>query len=64
VGSILKRFREPIFVIALLAVPFLLFFVRAKKGIELNRVDRALIALLAPVERTITPAPWSSWSSS
>jgi len=54
VGSILKRFREPIFVIALLAVPFLLFFVRAKKGIELNRVDRALIALLAPVERTIT----------
>jgi rod shape-determining protein MreC len=54
VGSILKRFREPIFVIALLAVPFLLFFAKAKKGIELNRVDRAVIALLAPIERTIT----------
>jgi rod shape-determining protein MreC len=54
VGSILKRFREPIFVVALLAIPFVLFFVKAKKGIELNRVDRALIALMAPVERTIT----------
>jgi rod shape-determining protein MreC len=56
VGSILKRFREPIFVIALLAVPFLLFFVKAKKGMELNRVDRALIAVMAPIERTITVA--------
>jgi rod shape-determining protein MreC len=55
VGSILKRFREPIFVIALLAVPFLLFFAKAKKkGVDLNRVDRALIAMMAPVERTIT----------
>ena len=55
-GSILKRFREPLFVVALLAIPFVIFFVKAKKGIELNRVDRALIAVMAPVERTITSA--------
>ena len=55
-GSILKRFREPIFVVALLAIPFVIFFVKAKKGIELNRVDRALIAAMAPVERTISVA--------
>lgn len=56
-GSILKRFREPIFVIALLAVPFLLFFAKAKqKTLELNPVDRFLIAAMAPVENTITLA--------
>lgn len=53
-GSILKRFREPIFVTALLAVPFLLFFAKAKKGIHPTRFDRTLIAMMAPVERTIT----------
>src|SRR5260221_1501485 len=56
VGSILKRFREPIFVVALLAIPFVIFFVKAKKGIELNPVDRAIIAVMAPIERTITVA--------
>lgn len=55
-GSILKRFREPIFVVALLAIPFMIFFVKAKKGRELNPVDRAVIALTAPVERTISGA--------
>lgn len=55
-GSILKRFREPIFVVALLAIPFVIFFVKAKKPIELNPVDKAIIALIAPVERTITVA--------
>lgn len=56
-GSILKRFREPIFVVALLAIPFVLFFVKAKKkGAELNLLDRALIAVMAPVEKTITVA--------
>ena len=58
-GSILKRFREPIFVVALLAIPFVIFFVKAKKGIELNRVDRAFIAVMAPVERTITAAAFA-----
>ena len=55
-GSILKRFREPIFVVALLAIPFVIFFVKAKKSHDINPVDRAIIALIAPVERTITVA--------
>jgi rod shape-determining protein MreC len=56
VHSIFKRFREPIFVIALLAVPFVLFFVRAKKGRDLNLFDRAVISAIAPVEKFITVA--------
>jgi rod shape-determining protein MreC len=54
VHSIFKRFREPIFVIALLAIPFTLFFVKAKKGRELNTLDRAVIFAIAPVEKVIT----------
>jgi rod shape-determining protein MreC len=54
VGSILKRFREPIFVVALLAVPFVIFFVKAKKGRELNPVDRVIVSITAPIEKTIT----------
>jgi rod shape-determining protein MreC len=56
VHSIFKRFREPIFVIALLAVPFVLFFVKAKKGRELNALDRAVLFAIAPVEKVITLA--------
>jgi len=56
VHSIFKRFREPIFVIALLAIPFAIFFVKAKKGRELNPLDRAVIFAIAPVEKTITLA--------
>jgi rod shape-determining protein MreC len=56
VHSIFKRFREPIFVIALLAVPFAIFFVKAKKGRDLNTLDRALLFAIAPVEKTITLA--------
>ncbi len=52
--SIFKRFREPIFVIALLAVPFAIFFVKAKKGRDLNALDRAVIFAIAPVEKMIT----------
>lgn len=59
-GSILKRFREPIFVIALLGIPFMIFFVKAKKTRELNPVDRVLIAMMAPVERTITLAVYGA----
>jgi rod shape-determining protein MreC len=54
VHSIFKRFREPIFVIALLAVPFVLFFVRAKKGRDLSLFDRVVISAIAPVEKFIT----------
>jgi rod shape-determining protein MreC len=53
VNSLLKRFREPIFVIALLAFPFMAFFVRAKKGRELNPADRAVLAVTAPAEHAI-----------
>jgi len=56
VHSIFKRFREPIFVIALLAVPFAIFFVKAKKGRELNALDRAIIFAIAPAEKAITLA--------
>jgi rod shape-determining protein MreC len=54
VHSIFKRFREPIFVIALLAVPFAIFFVKAKKGRDLNPVDRGLLFAIAPIEKTLT----------
>ena len=54
--SIFKRFREPIFVIALLAIPFAIFFVKAKKGRELSALDRAIIFAIAPVEKIITLA--------
>jgi rod shape-determining protein MreC len=66
VHSLLKRFREPIFVVALLAIPFLIFFVKAKKGRELNMVDRLVVATIAPVERTITSAAFGvidTWRS-
>ena len=49
--STFKRFREPIFVIVLLAVPFVLFFVKAKKGRELNPLDRAVIFAIAQIGR-------------
>ena len=53
-NSLLKRFREPIFVIALLAVPFVVFFAKAKKGRELNPLDRAVLFGIQPAERFIT----------
>jgi rod shape-determining protein MreC len=60
VRSLVKRYREPIFVVALLAIPFAIFFARAKKARELNVVDRAVIALIAPVERTMTGAAFGT----
>ena len=59
-GSILKRFREPIFVVALLAVPFVIFFVKAKKGRDLNPVDKVIVSLTAPIEKTITGAAFAT----
>ncbi|HVI23708.1 MAG TPA: rod shape-determining protein MreC, partial [Myxococcales bacterium] len=59
-GSILKRFREPIFVVALLAVPFVVFFVKAKQGRDLSTLDRVVITLTAPVEKTITLAAFAA----
>ena len=68
-GSLLKRYREPIFVVGLLAASFLAFFVHAKKGASLNAFDRVVVALTAPVERIIVGAAfaaidvWQSYAS-
>ncbi len=51
--SLFRKFREPIFVIALLGVPFGVFFAKAKKGHGLNPLDRALVFITAPAERSI-----------
>src|ERR1041384_2168815 len=59
-GSLLKRYREPLFVIGLRAASFLAFFVHAKKGVGLSPVDRVVVALTAPVERTITGAAFGA----
>jgi rod shape-determining protein MreC len=58
VNSLLKRFREPIFVIALLAMPFSMFFVQAKKGRDLSLIDRLVLKAIVPAERFIT---WSAF---
>ena len=54
--SLFKRFREPIFVVGLLAFTFGVFFVKAKKGRELNAVERLIVSLTAPAERAIVAA--------
>src|SRR5439155_21012381 len=54
VRTIIKGYRGPIFVVALLAIPFAIFFAKAKKGRDPTLLDRAIISLIAPVERTIT----------
>jgi rod shape-determining protein MreC len=56
VRSLLRRYREPIFVALLLALPFTVFAVKAKQKLALNFFDRGLIALTAPVEKLIV---WS-----
>ena len=60
VRSLFRRYREIIFVIAFLAVPFGIFFAKAKKGHELNLLDRALVRLTAPVERTLVAIAYGS----
>lgn len=46
--------------IAFLAVPFAIFFARAKHGHELNLFDRALVYVTAPAERTIVAAAYGT----
>jgi rod shape-determining protein MreC len=54
VRSLLKRFREPIFVIGLLAFSFGVFFIKAKKPRDLNPFERFVVDIfLAPAERAI-----------
>lgn len=59
-GSLLKRYREPLFVIGLLGASFLAFFVHAKKSAGMTALDRFLVSCMAPVERTITVAAFGA----
>jgi rod shape-determining protein MreC len=60
VHSLFRKYREPIFVIALLGIPFGIFFAKARKGHELNLLDRALVLITAPVERTIVAGAYGA----
>ncbi len=51
--ALLKRYRELILVAALLLVPLGVFFAHAKAPSERSRLDRAVVWLATPVERTI-----------
>ena len=55
-GSLLKRYREPVFVVGLLAASFFAFFARAKKGPHLSPFDKLVIAATAPAEKFVTVA--------
>jgi len=56
VRSLLRRYREPIFVALLLALPFTVFAVKAKRNLALNAADRVVISVTAPVEKLIVAA--------
>lgn len=56
--SLFKRYREPIFVALLLAGPFLVFIVKARRGPSLNPLDKVVVRLTAPVERVMTGAAY------
>lgn len=51
--SLFRRYRELFFVALLLGVPFGVFLAKAKKGHDLNLLDRGLLFLTAPAERAI-----------
>jgi rod shape-determining protein MreC len=53
VRSLLRRYREPIFVAALLLWSFAIFAVKAKRPLSLSPWDRLVIALTAPIEKAI-----------
>jgi rod shape-determining protein MreC len=56
VRSLLRRYRELIFVAALLALPFAIFAAKARKPMSLNLIDRAILAVTAPIEKAIVLA--------
>src|SRR5438105_7111023 len=56
VRSLLRRYRELVFVAALLAAPLLVYSVRGKKPARLNLLDRAVVQLTAPAEKMIVLA--------
>lgn len=51
--ALLKRYRELILVAVLLIVPLGIFFAHAKHPAERSRLDRAVVWLATPVEKTI-----------
>jgi rod shape-determining protein MreC len=53
VGSLLKRYLEPIFVLGLLTLPVLVFLVNGRKPRSPSWVDQVVITLTAPVEHAI-----------
>jgi len=53
VRSLLRRYRELVFVAALLAAPLLVYAVRGRKPAQLNLADRVLVQLTAPAEKLI-----------
>jgi rod shape-determining protein MreC len=56
VRSLLRRYREPIFVAALLALPFAVFAAKARKPMSLSLLDRTILVLTAPAEKAIVGA--------
>jgi len=56
VRSLLRRYREPLFVALLLALPFTVFAVKAKQKLALNLADRVVISVTAPFEKLIVGA--------
>ena len=54
--SLLRRYRELVFVAALLAAPLLVYAVRGRKPAQLNLADRVLVQLTAPAEKLIVYA--------
>ena len=58
--SLFRKFREPIFVLALLGLPLGVFLAKARKGHGLNLLDRGLVFMIAPAERTLVAAAFGA----
>ncbi|MCP3103173.1 rod shape-determining protein MreC [Myxococcus sp. K15C18031901] len=52
--SLLKRYRRPLIVGALLLYPLLAFLLSGRKGRDPNPIDRAVIAVSSPVQQALT----------
>ena len=50
----IRRYRDLLAIGALLAVPLVTYLAHAKRGRDLNRLDRAVLWASAPIERAIT----------
>lgn len=54
--ALLKQYRELVITLVLLALPFATYLSHAKRGKELNRFDRVVLAATGPVERGVNTA--------